>query len=231
MKIVFLTDFHVGSHSRDPERLRIVVSQVAKLEPDLVLLGGDFLNMMPAFGGRVPPEIIAERLGPLKIAPLGAWAVLGNHDWEYGYGAVTAALTACDIPVMRNEAVLLKHRSTSVHLAGVDDYATNRGRLQETIRDVPNHQPLIILTHDPAAFADLEGRSALVLAGHTHGGQVVLPFFGPVVNASVAPLTHTYGHIVTKSGSQMIVSSGLGTSGLPLRLGTWPEIVEVTLQN
>lgn len=231
MKIVFLSDFHVGSHSGDPERLRKIVLDASALEPDLVLLGGDFLNMMPRFGGRVPPETVSGCLEPLKAAPLGVWAVLGNHDYQYDGKAVVAALSAGDIPVLHNRSIRLEHLGIAFHLAGVDDYATGRGRLKATVGSVPKHEPLIVLTHDPAAFADLEDRSALVLAGHTHGGQVVLPFFGPVVNASVAPLAHTYGHIVGESGGQMIVSSGLGTSGLPIRLGTWPEIVEVVLEN
>ncbi len=231
MKIVFLSDFHVGSHSRDPERLKVIVSEASALQPDLVLLGGDFLNMMPRFGGRVPPETVSGCLDPLKAAPLGVWAVLGNHDWQYDGDAVIAALSERNIPVLHNRSVQLKHLDAAFHLAGVDDYATGRGRLRETVAEIPKHEPLIILTHDPAAFADLENRSALVLAGHTHGGQVQLPFFGPVVNASVAPLAHTYGHIAGDFDSQMIVSSGLGTSGLPIRLGTWPEIVEVILEN
>src|SRR5215813_14056025 len=102
LRIVFLSDFHTGSHSNDVLRLRSIVAEARTFGPDLVLLGGDFVNMQPFGGGRVPPRAVAAILAGLD-GTHGRFAVLGNHDYVYGAEEVAAALREHGITVLDDE--------------------------------------------------------------------------------------------------------------------------------
>jgi predicted MPP superfamily phosphohydrolase len=228
LRIAFLSDFHTGSHAYDVARLRGIIADAAAYRPDLVLYGGDFVNMQLFGGGRVPPSTIAIVLGELR-APLGAFAVLGNHDYTYGEHEVLAALRAADIVPLDDERHQLSFEGAPIDLIGVPDFHVKRPRAKALLASLSVSRPTIVLAHDPASFKDLAKGPHIMLAGHTHGGQICVPGIGPVVNMSRAPLRHTFG-LIQEDSRQMYVTSGIGTSGVPIRIGVPPEIVllEVT---
>lgn len=228
LRIAYLSDFHVGSHSGDVARLEAIVAEAAAQKPDLVLHGGDFVNMQPFGGGRVPPCTIAAILARLD-APLGRLAVLGNHDYVYGADAVAGALQAQGITVLSDERHTLRHQAHDIDLIGLPDARDARPKGRALLTGLPSRRPTIVLAHDPFWFAHVPAGPHLTLAGHTHGGQVRFPLVGVLRNASRAPLRWTHGHIVEEE-RHLYVTGGLGTSAIPLRIGVPPEyaIVEVS---
>lgn len=176
------------------------------------------------------------RLARLK-APLGVWAILGNHDWWYEISTVRRALADARIPVLENNAVKLGTEGRQFWLAGIGDqlaHLLGHGRfrgeddLPGTLAQVRTGDPVLLLVHEPDIFPRVPDRVALTLAGHTHGGQIRLPFIWPAFVPSKFGKRFAYGHIV-EDGRHMIVSGGLGTSVVPARLGVPPEIVRIEL--
>jgi uncharacterized protein len=227
LRVAFLSDFHTGSHSDDVARLAGIVAEARSFAPDLVLLGGDFVNMQLFGGGRVPPRVVAAILARLDGA-CGRFAVLGNHDYIYGAGEVIDALRAHGIAVLDDEHRDVTFQGRSVLIVGIPDAHVRRKRSERLLAGLAPEQPTIVLTHDPVWFADVPGGSHLTLAGHTHGGQVSLPGFGALVNSSKAPLRWTHG-LVAERGQYLYVTSGIGTSIVPLRWGVPPEFVVLDL--
>lgn len=223
MRIVLLADFHTGSHAGDVARLEAIIAEAAGFAPDLALYGGDYVNMQPFGDGRVPPRVIAAILARLQ-APSGRFAILGNHDINYGAAEVAGALQRHGIVVLDDEQSSLRFEHRDIDLLGVPDGHVHRPEARILVAGLAQHRPTIILAHDPVWFADVQSPSHLMLAGHTHGGQIRLPVLGALRNSSKAPLRWSHGHIV-ENGRQLCVTSGLGTSGIPLRIGIPPEFV------
>jgi len=222
LRIAFLSDFHAGSHAGDIARLAAIVREVAAQKPDLVLHGGDFVNMQPLGGGRIPPRAVAAVLAGLD-APLGRFAVLGNHDYTYGADEVANALRANGILVLNDERRTLHHEGHEVDLIGIPDARDMRTQGRALLRELSPDRPTIVLAHDPDWFRHVPSGPHLTFAGHTHAGQVRFPFVGALRNASRAPLRWTYGHVV-EDGRHLYVTAGLGTSAIPLRIGAPPEV-------
>lgn len=223
LRVAFLSDFHTGAHSRDVARFQAIVAEAANLRPDLALFGGDFVNLIPFGGGRVPPQVTAWVLAALP-ARLGHFAVLGNHDRNYGAEEVTRALQSAGIVVLNDERRQIEFNRTVVDLVGIPDARRDGSAARELLAGLNPGRPTIVLAHDPYWFAYMPSGPHLMLAGHTHAGQITIPGLGPVRNASWAPLRWTYG-LIEENGRRMYVTSGLGTSALPLRIGTQPEFV------
>jgi uncharacterized protein len=221
MRIAFLSDFHTGSHSDDVARLGAIVAEVSSYVPDVVLLGGDYVNMQLIGGGRVPPSKIAAILSLLK-APLGCLAVLGNHDYIYGERAVADALERHNITVLAHECLTTQFQNHSIDIVGVPDARVARTEAFALLAGVLPNRPTIVLVHDPVWFAHVPPGPYLTLAGHTHGGQVRIPGIGIIRNASKAPLRWSHG-LVQERGRYLYVTGGIGTSGVPLRWGVPPE--------
>lgn len=228
LRIAFLSDFHAGSHAGDVARLAAIVGEAAAHNPDLVLYGGDYVNMQPLGGGRLSPHTIAAILARLD-APLGRFAVLGNHDYTYGAEEVAAALEAEGIVVLNDELRTIRHDGHEIDLVGLPDARELRPAGRALLAAMTPARPAIVLAHDPFWFTLVPAGPHLTLAGHTHGGQIRFPIVGALRNASSAPLRWTHGHIV-EGGRQLYVTAGLGTSAIPLRIGAPPEyaIIEVS---
>ena len=222
LRVVFLSDFHTGSHADDVARLERIVHEAASAAPDLALLGGDYVNMQLFGGGRVPPRTTAAILGRL-VAPLGRFAVLGNHDYVYGERAVADALRDHGITVLDHERRSLRFLGHSFELAGVPDAHITRAEAYALLARLEPEKPTLVLAHDPVWFARLPPGPHLMLAGHTHGGQIRLPGLGVIRNASKAPRRWSHG-LVMERGQCLYVTSGVGTSGIPLRWGIPPEL-------
>jgi predicted MPP superfamily phosphohydrolase len=225
LRLVFLSDLHTGSYAHDVVRLEQIVEDVVKQQPDLVCLGGDYVNGMLFGQGRVPPEVIASKLSVLR-PPLGTFAILGDHDELFGASRVLGPLRNAGLRVLVNEVEPVCFEGAEIRIIGLTPDAR---QLSVLLGERPG-SPAVVLTHDPAAFARLPGGPHLMLCGHTHGGQIQLPFVGPLVNMSDAPLRWTYGH-VSEGGRNLYITSGLGTSGLPLRIGIPPEIAVIEVVN
>jgi predicted MPP superfamily phosphohydrolase len=154
--------------------------------------------------------------------------VLGNHDWWYDGARVRRALEANGIKVLENETAKLDVRGMPLWLAGLADLWTRTPLIYETTEAIPESDAIIALTHNPDIFPRLPQRVALMIAGHTHGGQIRLPFIGPIVQPSRVSAAYTRGHVI-ENGHHLFVTTGIGTSIFPVRVGVPPEIVLLTL--
>lgn len=236
LTITVIADIHAGGPNMGIERVRQVVDASNALGSDLTVVLGDYFATHRFVTEHVPHAAWAAELARLR-APLGVYTILGNHDWWYDIDGVRKALAAVRLPVMENDAVLLGATGRRFWLAGLGDQlaywlgARNfRGidDLPGTLARVRTDDPVILLVHEPDIFTQVPPRVALTIAGHTHGGQVRLPFVPPVWAPSQYGARFAYGHIV-ETGRHMIVSGGLGCSKVPLRLGVPPEIVQIEL--
>lgn len=235
LRIGMVSDTHVGAAHMSLPRLRSVVGRLNRERPDVVVLLGDYAGGHEPAALRQAPErseILrgAALLGEAR-APLGMVAVLGNHDWWYDGRALEAQLQRVGVRVLENEAVRLERAGGSFWLAGLGDLESRRARpsVMQALRDVPDDEPVVVLSHWPDPFAGVPPRVALTLAGHTHCGQVNLPIFGRVVHASRAARRWGCG-LYDEGGRQLYVTGGLGVSILPVRFRAPPEIVLLTLR-
>lgn len=222
LRVAFISDFHVGCMSVPLEKLDSIVAQVNALDADIILLGGDFLTGQGHTFGNVarmeyvPPQPIAEKLKPLT-APLGVFAVLGNHDWACDGKGMTEALEQVGIRVLENNITVLNHHGTEFQLVGLADYLSRRPDVPAVMNKRNHNLPSLILAHDPYVYFATEDPFLAMLSGHTHGGQVRLPFIGPVVSPTPGmPLDMLYGS-VGRDDAPLIVTSGVGTSSLPVK--------------
>ena len=197
------------------------MNEAATFRPDLVLHGGDFVNMQLFGGGRLSPYAIARILAPLD-APLGRFAVLGNHDHNYGADEITSALQSEGITVLHDEKRDLTFEGHTIELVGLPDTSRLRHSGRTILAGLSPERPTIVLTHDPYWFSYVPKGPHITLAGHTHGGQIRFPGIGALRNASRAPLRWSYG-LVKDDERYLYVTGGLGTSGIPLRIGAPPE--------
>lgn len=227
LKLAVLADLHTGSHADDVSRFRKIVDEINLWSPDIVLVLGDFMNTQFLGGGRVPPETSAQVIGELNTR-LGIYAILGNHDWHYDGEAVRTALAARDITVLENDCRQVADTAGEFFIVGLADEQTRHPEVEATLSRVPNDVPVLIMAHDPATFANIPRGPFLTLCGHTHGGQVRLPVVGPIFNSSSAPLRWTDGYII-EDGRHLLVSRGLGTSIVPIRLNCPPEVCLMTV--
>jgi uncharacterized protein len=225
LRVGLMSDLHAGAPHVDERKVERLTAGMNRLRPDLVALLGDYVDPEVAFGTRVKPEAVAERLGRLE-APLGRFAVLGNHDWGDDGPRVIAALRSAGITVLENEAVTVPGRP--LWIAGLADPSGRSADVDAALAAVPIQAAVIVLTHDPDLFPGLPERVALTLAGHTHGGQVDVPRMRARWTPSRFGERFAGGH-VRESGRQMYVSRGVGTSRFPVRFRSPPEIVLLRL--
>ena len=245
LRIGVITDVHAGGPHMLPRRVEGIVETLQGLRPDLAVFLGDLNASHRFLTERVPPARSAAILARLR-PPLGLHAVLGNHDWWDDSATarpgrrqrpeIERALLAAGIPVLENKAVRLRHDGRPFWLAGLGSmwaFGGGFGRwrgaddLSATLAAMADDAPAVLLAHEPDIFPRVPARVALTLSGHTHGGQVRLPGWAPVVPSNYGD-RYAYGHIV-EEGRHLIVSAGLGTSGYPVRFGAPPEIVVVEL--
>jgi predicted MPP superfamily phosphohydrolase len=222
LRILQLSDIH---HSLfvPLEQVAAVVELSNRLQPDLVALTGDFVTY-----SRNSVEPVAEMLGNLR-APSGVVAVLGNHDFRVGAKVIESALRRRGIEVLRNRHVVLRRGSDSLPVAGVDDYGYGAD-MNRALHGIPRDTATLLLAHNPrlVGLAACHGVS-LVLSGHTHGGQVNLPFLGTVYGRKPEQLRFKMGWD-RLGGTQIYVSRGIGTVVLPWRWRCPAEIPHLELQ-
>lgn len=228
VRVLLISDPHAGPFV-SPAALHETFRRLLLTEPDLVLLGGDVV----ACG--VHELHHHRRAFACLEAPLGAFAVLGNHDHYDGEaGALRTELASLGLRVLDNENVELERRGDPLVLAGIDDWTTGEPDLAAAL-STARTAPVLLLSHNPDAFFEAaRGGADLVLAGHTHGGQVRLPGLGAPITMSRYRLSdghYTFAPAGRSEPSQLIVSRGIGVVGLPLRLACPPEALLLTLRN
>jgi predicted MPP superfamily phosphohydrolase len=222
IKIALIGDLHAGAPYMNEDKLRRIVQMTNAEHPDLILLPGDFVIQSVAGGRFMPPETTAGILKQLH-APLGVFAVLGNHDWWLDGPRVTVAFERAGIPVLENRILRITFHDKPIQLMGVGDSFSGHDRLLTAMHDAVDGPPLIAFTHNPDLFTEIQARVAVTLAAHTHGGQVNLPFAGRLIVPSRYGSRFAVGHIV-EEGRHLFVTPGVGTSIIPVRFRVPPEI-------
>lgn len=227
LRVAALSDLHVGSPNATLPKIEKIVERINALNPDIILLAGDFGTMkgegLVLGGAYVPPEDIANVLKNLK-APLGVYAVLGNHETFNGAAEMTQALENVGIRVLDNESVSLQKDGRTFFITGLEDETSQRPDWNKALKGIDGKSPVIAFMHDPATFDGMNDKPALAIAGHTHGGQIM-----PFVKYFRDPGKYLYGHF-NEDGRELIVTSGIGTCHVPLRLGARPEVVNIKIR-
>jgi predicted MPP superfamily phosphohydrolase len=225
LRVDVLADIHTGSPRNGLDKLDRIVREVAGGDADLVLLAGDYLILSVFLGEYVPPEAVADRLRALAQAK-PVFGVLGNHDWWKGGADVKRAFESAGIPMIDNRSLAIEVDGCRLWLAGIGDLWEGRPDIRAAFAGIAaDGAPVLALTHHPDVFARVPARASLLVAGHTHGGQVS---FAPLVDPRVGT-PWVNGHYVD-DGRHLFVSPGLGTSIVPLRFRVPPEVSRLTLR-
>lgn len=222
-RITQLTDVH---HSRivGLSDIARVVDLTLETKPDLIALTGDYTTSYRRY-----IEPCAEVLGKLS-APEGVWAVLGNHDHYTDPELTTRALKRNHINVLNNANTLLRRRSDSFQLSGIDDSSWAGDDWTRAFYGLNSRVPNVLLSHQPMVLEMPQTEKvSLILSGHTHGGQINVPFIGAPARVLTKDLKYAQG-LFKRGDTQLYVSSGTGVIGLPLRFGVRPEIAVLTLK-
>jgi predicted MPP superfamily phosphohydrolase len=222
LKVALISDLHVGSPHWGLDRTRELVARTNAEQPDVVLLAGDYVITGVIGGDPVEAEPIAEVLGGLR-APAGVVAVLGNHDWWYDGERLTRAFQAHGIVVLEDDVRELSIRGQRLCVVGLADAMTRPSNIRGTLDRVPAGCPMVVLMHEPDEFTQIDARPLLTLAGHSHGGQVALPFIGRPIVPSRYGQRFAAG-LRVEEGRALFVTTGVGTSIFPVRFGVPPEI-------
>jgi len=222
LRIAIIGDIHTGAPFINDTKLKRIVELTNQQKPDLIVLLGDFMSPNSWHSHRVEPEVTAAVLKNLK-APLGVYCVLGNHDWWYSGEKVRRAFEANGIVVLEDEVSEVKWRNGRFWLAGLADLWTRPQHVRETLAKIPAGHPIIALAHNPDNFPQLPQSVPLLLAAHTHGGQANFPLWGTPIVPSHFGRKYTSGHIF-ENNHHMFVTTGIGTSILPVRFRVPPEI-------
>ncbi len=239
LRMAVIADVHACEPWMPISRIAEIVDTTNALKPDITVLLGDYVKGINGFGTqRINMNEWSPVLGRLR-APLGVYAILGNHDWWWNSSPVRGVLQSNGIPVLENDVRLIEPKDgPKFWLAGLGDQLAHPlgGHKYKGVDDLPktlaqitdDTTPAILLAHEPDIFPRVPERFSLTLSGHTHGGQVRLPLLGRPIVPSGYGQRYAYGHIV-ENGRHLIVSGGLGVSNLPVRFGVPPEIVLIEL--
>lgn len=239
LKIVFISDLHIRPNQKN--RLEKIIELINSENPDLVLSTGDFVA---GHTSRVTMQIedIAHYLSKVK-STYGFYTTLGNHDNWYGGYKIKAYLMRNGINVLSNSNAQINVNGQNLYIAGIEDLMTANPDIYEAIQDIDtNKDPIILLTHTPDMFPKTPDYIKLTLAGHTHGGQIRIPFLGPIYTSSKYHDEYAQGWVqqidnktvklplnkeIELDKKTLFVTRGIGVSILPLRFNCPPEIVVI----
>jgi len=238
-RVVTIADIHTGSNYAPPERIRHVVEQANVQNADLIVLLGDYVSesrwdrdaqSKPEGTDRtelkVPFEEVAESLIGLR-AKHGVFAIIGNHDWYHNEQKIHRLLeSVAGINVLHNEIAEIPVDGETVRLWGIEDLYRNRRVPSQAFENLAEKRNIIALTHNPDSLLQAPEGFSIMFSGHTHGGQINWPIFGP--KAVFNDPRFMDGHAVVDN-KHVYVSSGVGTSVIPFRFRVPPEINVVTL--
>ncbi len=235
LRVGILSDVHGAGPHMSLARLESIIDELNAERPDIVLLLGDYAPGHVPAAERSADEraAVMATLPPLaKLrAPLGVWSVLGNHDWWYDGEAIEKGLQAAGIRVLENTRARIERPGGAFWLGGLADYESMRAKPSygATLDGLEGDDPVVVMSHWPDAFATAPDRVAITFAGHSHCGQVNLPFFGRLMHASPGSEKWPCG-LYSKGQGRLYVSGGVGVSIVPVRFNQPPEIAVVTLR-
>jgi hypothetical protein len=230
LRIALFADLHPGAPFINEDKIRAVVAMTNATHPDLIAIAGDIFHQNVMGGRTITPEATARILSHLR-APLGVYAVMGNHDHALDTVYLGAQLHAAGIHVIDERAVRIHSGRFQFWMVGFGDLTTGMPNVSLTLSGVTDDAPIIALTHNPDLFPAIPARVNLVLAGHMHGGQVWIPGIGRPVFWRPDFYHHgrySVGHVVEQT--DLFVTTGIGTSHLPVRFLVPPEISLLTLE-
>ena len=229
LRIAFFSDLHAGSPHINKNYIKNLVSRINEFKPDIILIGGD-LVINGVLGGA---PISIEKLAPLIAdlhAPLGKYVTLGNHDWWNDGVNIPRVLKQFDFIILENQSQLITLADkTQFWLIGIGDHYTDHADPVRAFAKVSDDHPKLVFMHDPGAILEMKETFFLAFAGHMHGGQIFVPGFGALITPGAAPKEWAKGWIESKLGP-IFVSTGVGTSILPVRFNAPPEFVILDLK-
>ena len=245
LRVVMLADPHCAEPYMSLARWKRIIAAANMLKPDVHLLLGDYVAGNYWRTATVPVAQIADAAAALT-SPIGTFGIFGNHDWwddrsaqrlKQGPCLAEKAFVAAGIPMLENRAVRLEKDGKPFWISGTSSLVALRtryqgrflsqARIEEALAQVTDEAPIIHMAHEPDLFIHIPDRVSLTVSGHTHGGQVRLLGYSPMVPSSYGN-RFSYGHVV-ENGRHLVVSGGLGCSILPVRFGMPPEIVVLEL--
>ena len=229
VRVVVLSDLHVGAPHMTLRQVRKIVDATNIQDPDIVLLLGDYMS--GDYFRSVPPRAITDVLGKLS-AKHGVYAVLGEHDWRTGDTSMSDALKGANITVLNNQAASINFaKNRRIWIVGLADSASGqRPNYARAAKPVRRGDAVIVMMHNPNAISQVPATAAASFAGHTHGGQLNIPFV-PQISLVPADTAKRYARgLISVESKPLFVSSGLGASAYPIRMNLPPEIAIVTLR-
>jgi predicted MPP superfamily phosphohydrolase len=234
LTIAAIGDTHVGGPHMDAARMGRVVARINALHPDLVVLLGDYEYGSAPEAERTPAERREILGGIATFAALdsryGAVAALGNHDGWYDHETIMTALQDAGVAALWDRNIVIHRSGGPVVIAGLSDKWTGSPNFTDALDGAPGDADTIIIEHNPDVFAQMPPGPALMLAGHTHCGQVTLPFFGRI-ELPIHHREYACGRVDNARGQTLFVTAGVGTSILPVRFGNPPEIALITIRS
>lgn len=240
-RIAMMSDLHAGSNGVDEAKIRLIRDTLNNQNADVIVLLGDYLafNKSGEKQLKMPVETVAENLQGLS-APFGIYSVRGNHDDEFDQNIILNTFPKFGIRVLDDELVTINKNGVPLRIIGLRDHlhvqhwASFARRAEYVLKAHEQKGNVIVLEHGPDILPVITGQNLispdlkLILAGHTHGGQVWLPILGRPIIPSSYGQKYAYGH-VKDQGVDMYITSGVGTSNLPFRFMVPPEIVVLTI--
>ena len=227
LKVAIASDFHVGCLTAGPAAVEDVVSRINALQPDVILLPGDFLNSPYGHDGvYIEPAVVGDIFGKLQ-APCGVHAVLGNHDIYEDPDGLWCSFKKNGINIMHNESAMVNREGGKFSVAGVGDYTTGHQDCEKAFLEAMGASPVVALAHNPMSAYFMPKGIVASVSGHTHAKQFKIPGIKqPTLRCPDEGLA--YG-ISQKNTNPVIVTSGIGTSLVPYR-NVAPEIVLLTIE-
>jgi len=228
LKVAVISDLHAGAPFINKQKIERVVFLTNAEKPDLILLPGDFVTKGVLGGEIMLPKDIGAILSKLD-AKYGKYAVLGNHDFRFNPKEVQEGLEQAKIKVLRNSSTKIDFKGKPLWIAGIDDLTQAYPDINKALKNIPTNSDILLMSHEPDTFPFVPQEVSLTVAGHTHGGQINLPYVGRLIVPSLFKQRYAYG-VIKENHKDMFVSSGIGTSILPIRYKVTPEIEILTLK-
>lgn len=223
-RIAHLSDLHIGGLT--PRAWGLEWARAANLrEPDLTVVTGDLITSGNEFHDDVA-AVVSELRAKMAVV-----VSMGNHDYFGDGEALAQTLRRSGVTLLRNDGVALARNGSSVWVAAIDDTWTRRDDIPMAMRSRPEGATTILLAHDPRSFdAAADAGAEIVLSGHTHGGQIAMPFAARAINLAMFAYPYRLG-FYRRGRSVLYVHPGLGTTGPPMRLGVAPEVTILVLKS
>jgi predicted MPP superfamily phosphohydrolase len=229
MRIAAISDLHAGAPFIDAAKLQRVVAMTNAQHPDLIVIAGDIFVQLVEGGSEIAPRVVADILSGLQ-APLGVYAVLGNHDEGDHAALYLSELQRAGITPIDNDVRKIDVGTLHFWIAGFADLETGGPDIGATLAKITDDAPVIALTHNPDLFPSVPPRVNLLIAGHTHGGQVRLSFLSRKIlhETRGGDIQYLAGHY--RAQTDLFVTTGIGTTGWAVRFRVPPEIALLTLR-